>query len=248
MPQRIWTSSEIAFLRRHAKKQTSTWIAEQLGRTRSAVLQCRARQGLDTPQPSRRPGFDDAIRRGHAKGWSDSEIAAELGTVRENVRSRRRCLRLPANGWTEHQKQRTRERTIEQLRRAGLKSLAELRVKAFQDYARGHGWPADLPPRCVQILEVLGNAGPQTREQLTAALRMKWHGSRTSLKGGCQHKGGSYLAILIRRGLVMQLKRAVKRKGKGHNVSLYTLPLTIERKFDQPAGGLQNITLERKAS
>jgi hypothetical protein len=225
-PFRPWSADELAFLREHASTQKASWIGEQIGRTESAVQQARARNGMDTPMPDRPRPKDAEVRRLHAKGWSDREIGKALGELRETVRAWRRRLRLPANGWTEHQRKQQGRRTMKQLAAAGLKSMAELRVQAFRRFAREHGWPEDLPPRCVQIMELLSAGGPQTREQLCRALGLTWLGSRSSMKSSCD--GGSYLSLLQRRGLVVRLKRALVRKGKGRSVDVYSLPLDIE--------------------
>jgi len=66
-----------------------------------------------------------------------------------------------------------------------------------------------------------------TRRQLAAAIGMPWKGSRKSLCGN--GPGGSYLATLMRRGLVVVQKRAVKASGKGKSVDLYMIPLQVKR-------------------
>lgn len=98
---------------------------------------------------------------------------------------------------------------------------------AFRRYAASSGWPEDLAPREVHILEVLSASDPMTRPEIARAIGMPWIGSRRSLKGNTP--GGSYLASLMRRGLVASLGRVVRGQGRGHSLHLYTLAIDAER-------------------
>jgi hypothetical protein len=117
------------------------------------------------------------------------------------------------------------------LARDGVASLVEIRWRNARAKLAPHGWPEDLRPREVQILDLLWQRGPQTRRQMCVALGLPWKGSRRSLKA---HGGGSYLGALMRRGLVICLGKCVRTaaavKRRGANVHLYTLALWIERK------------------
>jgi hypothetical protein len=137
-------------------------------------------------------------------------------------------LGLPSNRGGERYRDRVRQKTREQLRKAGVESLANVRTKAFQDWAESCGWPRNLRPRHVEILNLLWEKGPQTRREIAAAIGMPWKGSRKSLVSNDPE--GSYLAHLMRRGLVVCLGRLVKGKGKGGSVCVYSLLLTVERK------------------
>jgi hypothetical protein len=133
-------------------------------------------------------------------------------------------------------RQKVAEKTRQQLQRAGLPSIGHLRVEAFKKYARDHGWPEDLQVREVQILNAMWDRGPMTRREIAAAIGMPWKGTRKSLMGN--RIGGSYLATLMRRGMVVNLGRIVKhpdagkggRAGQGKNCCVYSLSPTVQRR------------------
>ncbi len=173
------------------------------------------------------PGFVAFFRARHAAGWSDSEIAAAFGADRHAVSGLRRRLGLPSNARSGRVRKKIADAMRQQCRREGVKNLAALRVKVFSQRARAAGWPEDLRPRAVQMLNLLWERGPQTRRQIAEAISMPWRGSRKSLVSNDPE--GSYLAHLMRRGLVVSLGRVVKGAGRGRSVHLYSLPLSIER-------------------
>lgn len=181
-----------------------------------------------------RPNFtrdflESFIRLKHAEGWSDAEIARVTMCDRHRIGELRRGLRLPSNKDNERHRNRVRRKTERQLEREGVPTLAALRSKVFHERARAAGWPDDLRPRAVQILNVLWEKGPRTRRQLCDDIGMPWKGSRKSLVSNDPE--GSYLAHLVARGLVVILPRAhrVTGKGRGRSQNLYSLPLFIQR-------------------
>lgn len=225
---RPWTSEESAYLREHYRQQATARIGAHLQRTvRSVHLQAR-KLGLVRPYKPFGPEFTALLQRRHAEGWSDAEIAREYGCERHTVGNHRRKLGLPANVWSDRQRERVRRKTAEQLAAAGVSSLAEVRCKAFRDYARTAGWPEDLRPRAVQILQALWTHGPMTRRQIADAIGMPWKGSRKSLVSNDPE--GSYLAHLQARGLVVRTSRIVRGKGRGRSVHIYMLPLAVALK------------------
>jgi hypothetical protein len=146
------------------------------------------------------------------------------------VSHHRQALGLPSNATHPRRRARVAERTRRQVAEAGVASLAEVRVLAFRKFAVLSGWPGDLTPRQVLILEALDARGPLTRPEIAEAIGMPWKGSRKSLVGNVP--GGSYLAHLIRRGLVTNLGRIVRQSGQGRSIHLYTLAIIAERGAD----------------
>jgi len=146
---------------------------------------------------------------------------------RHTVGNWRKRLGLPANTLSVHRRELIREKSAEQLRAAGLTTLAELRAPTFRQRALASGGPADLRPRAVQMLNALWDRGPMTRRELADVLGMPWKGSRKSLVSNDPE--GSYLAHLTRRGLVVNLGRVVRGTGSGHSACLYALAFDIER-------------------
>lgn len=182
------------------------------------------------------------IRAHHRLGWSDAEIAQAWNESHpdEVLNSRRLCeirrkMQLPNNAHSPHRRAKIAAKTREQLAAAGLRSIGEIRAKAFVEFGARQGWPGIHRPRAVQILNLLYERGPHTRQQICAAIGMPWKGSRKSL---CSNDPeGSYLAHLMARGLVVQLPGRQRtqnrglRKGSGTSVYLYAIAPHVRRHF-----------------
>jgi hypothetical protein len=98
-----------------------------------------------------------------------------------------------------------------------------VRADQLWSYAIDLGWPAGLRKRAAQILELLIDVGPLTRQQIAERLLL------TPKLLNSNDPQGTYLSNLISRGLVASVARAVKtgrvcrdgRTRKGTQVSLY---------------------------
>lgn len=236
--KRMWAEDEIAFVKAHYGLVSTKLIGRCLRRKEQQVFACATRRGLSTPQKTIPPALHRLIRQKNKLGWSDQEITAawnadhpELMFNRRSVQEHRRDkLGLPSNALSDHRRLRVAAQTREQLRHAGLPTLAAVRVNAFSDFATRSGWPGIKRPRLVQILNVLYERGPHTREKIAAIIGMPWKGSRKSLAGN--GPGGSYLAELMRLKLVVRFPgRPVKGHGSGHSVHLYAIAPHVVRKL-----------------
>jgi len=220
-----WTEEDVRVLRELYPRHAAPEIARLLGRTAANVYRAVARFRLTTQRRMRwTPQAEQTLRDKHAEGLTDTEIAPLLGCDRHAVGKRRRRLGLPDNAFHERRRARVRERTAAQLRAAGLSSMGQLRAEAYRRYARECGWPDDVRPRGVQILNALAAAGgPLTRRQIADAVGVPWKCTRNSLASNDAE--GSYLAHLAARGLVTRLAKActVRNQGKGASRDLYTL-------------------------
>lgn len=226
--RRFWTPDEIDALRQLYLRVPAREIAALLERPLYSVHQAADRHGLSRRGRRWADREKARLRELHAKGWSDTQIAKDLGSDRHVVGAWRARLGLPSVLWSEHQRRRTAANTREQIRKAGLRSMADLRIKAHRDLAIRSGWPEDLLLRETQILNALWEHGPQTRYQLCEAIGMPWKGSRQSMHSN--RPDGSYLAHLLKRGLVVTVGKRVVRTGRrGGNLTLYSLPLGIQR-------------------
>lgn len=231
--RRLFTDEEKQFVIDHAKTHTAAWVAAQLNRSLASIYQLRDRLGLTTPNAPLGEAFAAFLKEKHALGWSDAEIAEAWGCERHTVGDHRKKHGLSENTFSQHRRDKVRQKTREQLKAAGLPTLAAVRAKAFRDRARSAGWPDDLRPRHVQILNTLWDNGPMTRLAIAKAI-----GARTDFPGPHPQRRvlhsndpeGSYLAHLIARGLLVTLGRRARGKGKGKSVFIYSLPLTIQRK------------------
>lgn len=224
----FWSEAEITLLREQYTHRTAADLAAELGRPVTQVNNELHRLGLRKfRRPFQRtPQAEQRLRDLHAQGWTDSEIANDLDVERHSIHAWRRELGLCSNQRSEHARRRVAAKTAEQVRKAGVKNLAELRSRAFRSWARQCGWPEDLRPRAVQILNLLAAHGPMTRRQIADAAGMPWKGPRKSLVSNDPE--GSYLAHLVARGLVVNLGRINKGKGIGGSTCVYTLALNAK--------------------
>lgn len=231
---RRWTAEQIETAKAHRGKLTIGQISTLVGKSETAVYQLFNRLGLVKKQ-KKRPALLRLIKAKHKLGWSDAEICNEWNRRHPDDQLDRRWIQelrrdklgLPHNAYSKHRRKKVAAKTREQCRVAGVRNLAEVRRLAYDAFARRQGWPADLRPRAVQICKLLYERGPHTRRQIAEAIGMPWKGSRKSLVSNDPE--GSYLAHLIARGLVVQLPRLVKGRGKGTSVHLYAIAPHVRR-------------------
>lgn len=166
----------------------------------------------------RRSHFGDAVRERVrelvAAGLTDVAVARRLADElgpdapkRFNVRYLRAVVMgLPPNV------DAAREALRESARRAlGTKGdrfvFGERRREQNRAAARGYavesGWPADLPVRCVQVLNALARHGPMTPRQIAAAIGRHWRGERTFVNNRAGRS--TDFSLLRQRGLVVGL-------------------------------------------
>jgi len=224
---RFWLAHELAMVRRLYWRVPAGVIAATIGRSRRAVSQRASLLGLARPRRRATDQDRETITRMAADGACNRCIGRACGLDRHAVaRIRREIGARPLEvrgsvGTCRQCVERVRAATREQCRRAGVASLAEIRIREFRRFAEASGWPADLRPRAIQMLDALWELGPMTRRQIAAAIGMPWKGSRDSLTSNDPE--GSYLAHLMARGLVMQVGRCIRGDGPGRNVYLYSL-------------------------
>lgn len=233
MNGRFWTDEEDALLRNTipSNKMTARQVADRLGRTVTMVYGRMHKIGVRSGLYKRwAPALIGRIRALHAKELSDREIGERVGIPRRSVNLVRLRLKLPIN---EEGSRRGRLLAVaNQMKSLGIRHGGDLRAYGFRRYARENGWPEDLRPREVQILNALAVHGPQTNVELADRIGANANktyrtGNRRLLLAG-NGPGGTYTATLMRRGLVMRQKRYVtgqtKRGPKGRQItSLYML-------------------------
>lgn len=230
MKRRPWTNDDdltLADLSREGRPVS--FIAALLGRSLCSVYNRRDKLGLTSRRD--RDLFAERIVRVRIlrkRGLSDAEMAVHLGVNRRTVVDYRRFLGLPPVGRDARYRERVRKKTAEQLHKAGVSTLAELRSKRYAEVKRPLGWPLHLSMRATQILELLYRNGPMTRRQLASMMGMRWMGSRRTFRA--RVPGGSYTAELVRAGLVCILPRGrvVHGQGKGRSQHLYMVRMEVE--------------------
>jgi hypothetical protein len=228
MGGRLWTDDEVGELRRLYGKVKPHEIAVRLGRTRSSILNAARVHNLGRTHVITDRKFLGKLRRLNKAGLSDSDIALQFACDRHCVSRHRRHLNLPSQARGARWIEEIRAGTKRQCEAAGVRSLGELRALSHRIRAIKAGWPTTVRLRGLEILELLEKHGPMTRRQIIDALGMTWRGVRRSLKSN--GPGGSYLAELMRLGLVVSLGRQIKGQGKGKSVHLYSIALGAERK------------------
>jgi hypothetical protein len=129
-----------------------------------------------------RPAIHAWIRVKHPEQWSDSEIANGWNELHPDAPLDRRCITLlrneiglpPWHSQTERYRRRVAAKTKEQLAKAGLPTIGHLRRQAYAEWCAQAGWPGITRPRLAQILNLLYERGPHTREQIAKAIGMRW--------------------------------------------------------------------------
>ena len=234
MNGRPWTEEESVVLRKDYGNRPTKELAVLFNRTARAVHMHANTLNLVRRREPWPPEFEQLIREAQVQGWTDSIVQQKWNAKHDRKVSRewvseyrRRKLGLPDQRDSADHRRRVAAKTREQCKAAGVKSLAEIQKLTFRRYAEKHGWPTDMPPRCVQMLNVLHDQGPMTRRQIADAIGMPWKGSRKSLVGNVP--GGSYLAYLMRKGFVVCIPRSCTGKGSGRSTNVYALSLAVER-------------------
>lgn len=231
MSGRPWTPAEKQSLRWLYGRLTVRELARHLHRTLTAVRQEAVKLGVSGRSHRFGAAEQQKLRELAAQGLCNRCIGRELGFSRKEVRRWRGQLGLPpvpSSGPLASCGRcvaSVRRRTAEQLRRAGLDNLGQLRSQVFRDRARAAGWPEDLRPRHVQILDLLAERGAMTKRELCVAMGLSWTVSRRALKSNDPE--GSYTAHLLARSLVVMLWEYPG--GKGNRLGWYMLAPGVEK-------------------
>jgi hypothetical protein len=248
---RRWKHDEERFVRANYRNMTAEQMAARLGRSVSSVHNFLQTRGLKkAPHVIDHRKLAAFLRAKHKRGWSDGEISAAWTAAhpdqpisREWLSDvRRNKLRLPNNAYNDRYSRRVAATTRQQLERAGLDSLGDVRARAFQERAVAAGWPPYCRPREVQILDLLYDHGPKTRRQIVEAIhatlhddQRKWLACTTIGNGNYPRPRGSYVANLVAYGLVVQLGRKMPSgPGRGQHCQVYAIAPGIVRGRFEP--------------
>ena len=229
MAGRPWTQRESTVLRDAVRSKSTPFstIARALDRTKTACYQQARRLRVYRRHKYARYGaeFERFLRDKNAQGYSDPDIADAWGGERHAVSRRRNRLGLPSQAKSPRQRRQWRKMVHDQCLAAGVKNLAELRVKVWQDRAVAQGWPADCTPVMCQILAAL-EYRPRTRREMCAILRRPYH-PQHALRNG---PGQTLTAVLMAKGYVAARGRRPFRKGKGNTEFVYALAPGFHRR------------------
>jgi hypothetical protein len=244
-----WKPKHDEMIRRHymagsrrrpngTQRLTAAQLGELFGVSAGTIYARAMFLGISQPQGlvMRNPELQDLLRARHADGWLDGEIAAawsqdhpELVCDRRTLTAIRNALKLPSNAGNKRHRDQIRQRTRQQLAAAGLESVADLRAEAYRRYVREHGWPDYLRVRHVQILDLLYERGPHTREQIAQAIGWRIErGQRYMLSS--KYGRGSYLSDLLAAGLVVRSRtRCVRGDRRGKSLYQYFCAVHVVR-------------------
>jgi hypothetical protein len=221
MSGRPWTHKEIAFLRSNYGSMTAAAIAERLGRSSPATVHAKAKHLKLADRHRKTAAYAEQIRKYHARGWLDGDIARKLAVCRETVTYHRRRLGLPANRNNDRHRARVQRGVRKQCHDSGAASLVELRWQAHRLAAFYRGWPGATTPRQCDVLDLLHEHGPMTKRQIQDSLGLVLDGT-----GPARYQRpwvNELLRSLRREGLVVSLGRKFKPGGSGRSQCLYRL-------------------------
>jgi DNA-binding CsgD family transcriptional regulator len=160
MTPRPWTHKDIAILRSLYHHKSRPEIGELLNRTPGAVGRKAVKLGLARVHFRMTPAALQTLRTLTEAGYSETDIAEQLGTNWNTVRTYRRKLGLASQPRSAHYRAKVRALTRQQCKSEGVRSLVELRyMRAAAENAR-RGWPTDISPNGIKILEALLRESP----------------------------------------------------------------------------------------
>lgn len=231
-----WTPAMDARLRELYPAATAAAVARAVGRSEKAVHQ-RAKLLRLVKHPHWPAAVVDRVRALNARGLCDRAVAERMPDVfaagdagRDAVKHIRQRHGLPF-----HPDADAKRRAVENQRKTlGIRRGGDLRALGHARYARANGWPADLPVRAVQVLNVLCERGPMTARGLAEAVGASL--TRKNSVGGqavylaCSATSrlcrghGTYTGLLKARGLIFATRRSFgPGGGQGRHVTTYTI-------------------------
>jgi hypothetical protein len=200
--------------------------------------------------PHERAVIHERIRAMAMARHTDPEIAAAVGLSRGGVN----YIRLKVLGMkrTPDEVLEARRQNIRRQQERGVwrgvmggrrdKGAKKGSERALENYRRfatafatEHGWPTDLKPRSVQILQVLFAYGPMTRIEIAEAIGLKVY-----KKGQClisSPKKPGPLMELETRGLVCRQAAAVRIGRRGFARALYMPTIAAINMLEAHVGG-----------
>jgi len=236
-PKRKWTDEENEALRAGWKRGCVASFAKRFGRSKTSVSQHATWLGLAIYRKRTcDPELLEFIREQHAAGLLDTEMHRAWNdahpsdpVTRERIcYVRRKFLGLDKNhDQLKACKQRAYKRQMEVL---GIKSMPDLWERHMRRQALKHGWPADVRPLEIQILDVMLDGEFRTRAEIAAAIGLRSNNQREWFKTSSGSQ--SAIANLVNRGLLRRSSRRTRRSrtgGSGRTSYEYWMPLEVRR-------------------
>lgn len=211
---RPWTAYQDDFLRMWWGRVWTKKLADLMDRDAREVSIRAFELGIAGRRPNGyvSPDEEATIRRLAAEGYSITAIGERIGINRHFVSDAMRRLGIRVNRHGPHFHDHHRAMQSKQRSTLGITNPAELRALAYRRFARERGWPEDLSPRQVQILDALYDHGPMGRRQMCELIGMRWIGRKSM--SGARLPGNSYLADLLLRGVVFAIKKGFRISGE----------------------------------
>lgn len=176
------------------------------------------------------------------QGWSDREIARRMGCSSNRVRTLRVRLGLPSNAHNERHNKKAWASRLRQLKRDGASNLAEFIGLSRRIRAATRGWPTDLGPGELGILELLDAAGPKSKNEIMSLMGLRYLRS-----GGGGGVSRSYLRNLIQAAIV-EVRREPSPYGPPRRLYAISPDFKAARAARQRSnGGLLSVPIEEMA-
>lgn len=165
---RHWTTGDVRRLLEWKRAGLSHQeVAERLGRSRGDVCRYWRLYGEAKPRPRFTPAEFARLRELNAQGYSDPDIAKEMGRALYTVHGHRQALGLPSNRFNERHRAKAREAYHRACRNSGVGRLGHVAGQARAVAAARLGWPGARSPEQARTLSSL-EAGPLTMWDLAA--------------------------------------------------------------------------------
>lgn len=136
MTRRTWTRKELDYVLANRDRLNLAAIARHLGRSRSSVVDMLIYRGLTRKKPKQHE-WEKKLRRLHARGLSDGQMAQQMEVTASTIQRRRQKLALPVNETPACVRQGAYRKAMRTL---GVRSLVEARWDKALDARCMHDW------------------------------------------------------------------------------------------------------------
>ena len=215
-PVRRYSEAEYEAIRQRYPKEGSVRLAMDLGRAPGSIVAVAAHLGVSFHR--RWTSDEDRLLKGlHREKKSYRQISTRLDRSTSAIGKRLQDL-----GLTHRYDPAQRRRKLAAIHEPGPSSVetrwARVRLKLGE-----HGWPPDLNPKEIKILNGIAERGPMTRRQLAELTdEPRAHDVRYQLRG---HGGRSAIARLLARRLLV---RVIIQGESRHRAAVYAMPLDAQ--------------------
>ncbi len=217
--QRAYTPEELEAIRQRYPNEGAVELAREQGRKAAYVVAVALRLGL-TYRRRWTPEEDRELLRLHRERTPYAQIGKALDRSICAVAKRIADHGLATPQRSDRDKRRRKLRALHEPSNSGCEQRWARERLALGE----HGWPPDLNPKEVKILNLIAERGPMTRRKLSEAVgEPRSDNVRYQLR---THGGRSAVARLLARRLLVR----VMVQGEGRRrASVYAIPLDAQQ-------------------